>query len=461
MKFKSSLIIALLFFLTGSQAQKIYSHGGKYGVTDTNGRIVTELKYDSVYITKQEKDEEGGNKFVITKKDHKYGIVLFPSDTMPIIIEPKFDTIFQYEDDYIVLNQFVMWGFITYNSTSKATDNLRMFSDYRINISKVFISEMEYDKIDHRYLYKDDKCGYLFKSTLDYLNGQSFSEYCIMPAIYDEFHYNKKGSNFTGSYETGVELEKKYYTLFKVIKDGYANYLSVNDRSAKDSFKTLFPYIYNNEEVTYLENGLFIINKQGKPLKLYSAIDSSYHQLKDEQGKDVFLDKNFRYWIKDYCVYNSITKSMDTVIIISGLNGSDNNVNRIALFVNTKNGSTIIFSSDEEDWCATFADKFYVKYELPTIISISKGNRKSGRFIGEYQFLTYPDKREIFKGTHYGGDEIELYYPNEDDYNCCCKYIEICRGSHYETLGFINMLTLEYVKRRPWGCKKSRYPLNR
>lgn len=485
------VIVLLMFFLLFAiqlTAQKPYCQNGKYGALYNDGKILTELKYDSVFIPEFDGNTKGGNLFLLTKISNKYGIIIFPSDTLPIIIEPKFDAIFQ-QKDYIIVEQNNKYGFIVYSSRYGATDAMKMFSDYRVWMKNVFISEIEYDKINDCHLFKGNKCGFIFLGEYGYISGKTIHNYRIIPAIYDSLiYYNNSSRLHSLAYPTYKKFEKiedddqgtnavNYYAI-KIIKNGFVNYLTINSSIADRPMHTLFlNNTYKDKELFYVEDGLFIINQLGKPLQLYNVVDSTYKIITDEQGKTLILDKYFRFR-GDRC------DEEDSVCLFYGESPDEKEFITIFTNVNKKENSLIFIDSERPDYDDHFTSIFKYKYNqvigwndsyygadnqiiqsTPFTAFISKitSYKVDGILMRDFSLISFPDKKVVYNASFNSKNEtIKINYPKPEKLDCCCPYFQIVKfttkDDKYNTikkqvLGYINYKTFQFSKKKPAGCQ--------
>lgn len=480
---KSILFSAIvMLFAIHINAQKIINQNGKYGVTYDDGKILTELKYDSAYIPDQEKKEEGGAKIVFTQKNNKYGVIIFPSDTLPIVIEPKFDAIFFQNYYYLVVKQNNKYGFIAYSSRYGATDAMKIFSGYRVWIKNVFISEIEYDKISNRQLFKDNKCGYLFQGRLEYGSGKSLFSYRVVPAIYEtlEFLINNQivyytYNKFENLEEGDSNLRETFYYVFKVKNNGFVNYLSVNGKVADKTMHTLFlNNTYEDEELFYVEGGLFIINQLGKPLQLYNVVDSTFKIISDEQGKALILDKYYRFkgdrWRDEdpVCIfYGESRDSKNFITFFTNVNKKENSL----IFKDTTNPVYLVDYHSHYRYTQVYgrygsyygADKQIVQQADFTAFISSVTDRVENLSIKDFSLLSFPDKKVVYSTSFNSKNEtIKINYPKPEKLDCCCPYFQIVKfttkDDEYNTtkkqvLGYINYKTFQFSKKKPAGCE--------
>ena len=125
-----------------TKAQHFYKQNGKFGVLLDDGSIFITAKYDTVFIPSFALN----NEFLITKNSNKYGIIIFPSDTTPILIEPNFNSIYN-DDGLIILKQNSKLGFISYSKKIRGSYITESFNTYLFWLKNIYFSNIEYDKI--------------------------------------------------------------------------------------------------------------------------------------------------------------------------------------------------------------------------------------------------------------------------------------------------------------------------
>lgn len=510
-KIALSIIFIVLFGANHTQAQKPYNQSGKYGAMYNDGKILTGLKYDSVFVPEFD-NVRGGNVFLVTKLQEKYGVIIFPSDTLPMIIEPKFDTIIKNEyDNYILTKQGNKYGFIVYQEKEhgiRSVDELERYSKCypeRESVKNVYVSEAEYDSIynfnrkdgdllyylERQLLYKDKQQGLVFHGGYKYINCNALYSYCVIPAIYDRIQiYNEKGLVAYESYikyekleeEDDKSLQKVSYFVIKVMKDGFVNYLSVNESVADRPLHTLLPMnTYKDDEIFYPSSGIFIINQIGKPLQLYNVIDSTYKIITDEQGKAIVLEK---YYDFSRDLGNDFSNS-----VYSLLGVSQDKKEFITIFANiNKNQNSLFFIDTVDVWSYNnrYANKcsqvlgyrykekeneavpdFFYDPVHPFTAFISRDTSciANGVLMRSFSLFSYPEKRIVYSTTYQNYIErIEIIRPNIEKIDCCCHYFQIVKYSNEDAsskrkkriLGYINYKTYEFSKKRPNGCEDNK-----
>lgn len=474
MKKITLLTLFYLLILIDISAQSYYKKDGKFGVLTSDGSILTEAKYDTVYMPYFAYDKQ----YLITKSSNMYGIIMFPTDTKPIIIAPKFDAIFGQEYNYIViLKQGNKYGFINHAEKYEAGSPSRTYW-----IKNFYISDIKYDSIDNSYLYIDNKVGFLFKGYMkhgDRLIIYSFGE---IPAIYDTiaryYGCNKKEKII----ENNNSFNPQDYPFIKVVKDGFVNYLTV---SYKDgiTFHPLFSKnTYTEDEINYIEDTQgFIINQIGKPLLIFQPTDSTYKTIIDDLGNPIILDK---YYLFSYKEKTNVYPNGHDVHFYIGVNGKE----MINVFTDAKNNQhSIVFKDSIFD--KSIFDK-QIDYEkitvevnnpnkvefmdsnpfyIPKTVFIAKYTRfkTENGYKMEVTLISYPDKKVFY--TTILNDENEklvfdrIDYP-QDDWTCpYFKIVKVIKTSNNDkklkTLGYINFKTCNFSEKKPneEGCKDLKY----
>ncbi|MDD2345389.1 MAG: hypothetical protein PHY85_04510 [Bacteroidales bacterium] len=463
MKYIISIGILLIILSVESKAQQIIQQDGKYGIIDEKNKVIARIVYDSAYKTKFSGHQGLDNQYIIIVKNHKYGMVLTPVDTIASIIEPMFDTIIHRDYGYLLLKKGDKWGFVL---TSIASHSSGFFTTNSVATSyrKVIITKIEYDDLynphDTRYLKKNGKYGLIYSSDN------------IIPCEYDTIIYQYKENVWVGSYE--LSPKGSDYVLAKIVKNGKFNYLSMGDNFSN---KILFPYIYKDEELFYVEDGLFVINQPGKPLQLYNVIDSTYKIITDEQGKALILDKYFRF-------SGDEREEVDSVCLFYGESPDGKKFITIFTNVNKKENSLIFIDTDRPDYDVNFTSIFKYKYNqvigwndsyygadnqiiqsTPFTAFISKisSYKVDGILMRDYSLISFPDKKVVYNKTYKSEDEyIVVNNPKPEKMECCCPYFQIVKyiktHNRYneekkEILGYINYKTYEFSKKRPKGCE--------
>lgn len=502
-KIALSMVFIALIATNHTNAQKPYNQNGKYGAMYNDGKIFTGLKYDSVFIPEFD-NVRGGNVFLVTKLQNKYGVIIFPSDTLPMIIEPKFDTIIKKEyDNYIITKQGNKYGFIVYKEKKNGIfeDGYHCYPE-RDRVKNVYVSEAEYDSIynfnrkdgdllyylERQLLYKDKQQGLVFHGGYKYINCNALYSYCIIPAIYDSIQiYNKNDLVAYEGYikyekfeeEDDKSLHKVSYFVIKVMKDGFVNYLSVNESVADRPMHMLLPMnTYKDDELFYPSSGIFIINQIGKPLQLYNVVDSTYKIITDEQGKAIVLEK---YYDFSRDLGNDFSNSVYSLVGVS-----KDKKEFITIFTNISNKqNSLVFNETVEVWSynnlqgnifyqvlgyrykkkenETVPD-FYYDPMCPFTAFIVRDTSymDNGILMRAFSLFSYPDKRIIYTTTYKNRIErIEVISPIIRKIDCCCHYFQIVKYTNDDErskrkkriLGYINYKTYEFSKKRPDGCE--------
>lgn len=487
---KKSIILTVFFLLIinfidaqntyNTKAQRFYKQNGKFGVLLEDGTIFTNAKYDTVFIPKF----AFGNEFLITKSSNKYGIIIFPSDTTPINIEPKLDSVyFSMNDEFIILKQNNKYGFIVYSERLRSPYVTENFSTYVVWLKNVYISNIEYDKICNQYIFKENKYGLILKGKYTYGSGTSISNYHVIPAIYDKLLYcDTKGNLLYNTYEKLEVFEDNdesttpvIYYLINVIKDGYVNYLSVNSSRPNRKMYTLFPFnTYKDDEIMSPISGIFIVNQLGQPLQLYNVIDSTYKTITDEQNKALILAKYHRFsgdrWYTEdpVCVFKGESSNdKDFITIFTNVNKKENSL----IFKDTIRPIFEVKYRDYYRYTQVYgrydsyygADKQIVQQANFTAFISSVTDRIDNNSIKDFSLISFPDKKVVYSTSFNSKNEtIKINYPKPEKLECCCPYFQIVKfttkDDEYNTtkkkvLGYINYKTFQFSKKKPAGCE--------
>jgi hypothetical protein len=346
-------------------------------------------------------------------------------------------------------------------------------------LKNVYISNIDFDKINHCYLYKGNKCGFVFKGHYSFGAGSKVYSYRIISAIFDSLIYID--NNWTVpklKYPTYEKFEKiedalnkvEYYAI-KVINEGYVNYLTINSSIADRPMHTLFlNNTFKDEELSYAGDGVFIINQIGKPLQLYNVVDSTYMIIIDEQGKALILDKAF----------NFEENGRDSIGRFLGR--SIDNKEIIMLFINVyKKQNSLIFkdtiNTNKYDFelnsiykqvrglkdAYVGADNQIVQQTVFTAFILIITDRFDKLSTRDFTLVSFPDKKVVYNTSFDPSKEkIEINYPNPEKLECCCPYFQIVKfvtkDDKYNTtkkqvLGYINYKTFQFSKKKPEGCE--------
>jgi len=497
------MIFIALIAANHMQAQKPYNQNGKYGAMYNDGNIFTGLKYDSVFVPEFD-NVRGGNVFLVSKLQKKYGVIIFPSDTLPMIIEPKFDTIIKKEhDNYILTKQGNKYGFIVYKEKKNGIfeDESHCYPE-RDRVKNVYVSEAKYDSIynydrasgdllyylEEQLLYKGNQQGLVFHGGYKYINCNALYSYSIIPAIYDSIQiYNKNDLVAYEGYikyekfeeEDDKSLHKVRYFVIKVMKDGFVNYLSVNESVADRPQHTLLPMnTYKDDEIFYPSSGIFIINQIGKPLQLYNVVDSTYKIITDEQGKAIVLEK---YYDFSRDLGNDISNSVyslvgvrkdkkEFIIIFANISNNQNSLVFIDTIgdcsYNNSHGNIFYqvlgyrYKKKENE---TVPDFYYDPMRPFTAFIVRDTSyMDNGISMRAFSLFAYPEKRIVYTTSYQNYIEnIEVIRPKIGKIDCCCHYFQIVKYTNDDerskrkkrVLGYINYKTYEFSKKRPKGCE--------
>lgn len=468
-KMKKTIILTIfsLLILNNISAQSFYKKDGKFGALTSDGTVLTEANYDTVYMPYFAYDKQ----FLITKSTNKYGIIIFPTDTKPIIIAPKFDAIFGQNYNYIViLKQGNKYGFIDYEEKYEAGSPARIYW-----VKNFYISDIKYDSIVNSYLYIDNKVGFLFKGYLKYGDRIIIYSFGEIPAIYDTIDNYVGCDKLEKIIENNKSFSPEYYPIIKVVKDGFVNYLTVSYKGGI-AFHPLFPdNTYSTDEINYIEDTReFIINQIGKPLQIFQPTDSTFKTIIDETGKTIVLDKYYLFRYKEksivypngrnvhfYIGVNDKEKEMINVFV-DAKNKSNSIVYKDTIFDNAsldkmidyKNVSIVKVISDPN----VYSNIDYVSYTI-FIAKNSRFKTESG-YKTEVTLLSYPENKVIYNITLNSENEKLIFNKEDYYYEENCPYIKLYfeikkdSESKYKMLGYINYKTHEFSKRKPKdsGC---------
>jgi len=464
-----------------TKAQRFYKQNGKFGVLLDDGTIFTTAKYDTIFIPSFALN----NEFLITKNSDKYGIVIFPSDTTPIIIEPKLNSIYD-NDGLIILKQNNKYGFIAYSKKIREPYVTENFNTYLVWLKSVYISNIEYDKIKDCHLFKGNNCGFVFKGRYSFGAGSEVNNYRIIPAIYDTLIYYSYGGRIPSlaylTYTKHERLEEideglnavRYHAI-KVIKNGFVNYLTINSSISDRPMHTLFlNNTYKDEELFYAEEGIFIINQLGKPLQLYNVVDSTFKIISDEQGKALILDKYYRFrgdrWREEdpVCVfYGESSDRKNFITLFTNVNKKENSL----IFKDTVKPVYEVDYHDYNRYAQVYgrydsyygADKQIVQKADFTAFISSVTDKVENLSIKDFLLISFPDKKVVYCTSFNSKNEtIKINYPNPEKLECCCPYFQIfkfiVKDDKYNTtkkqvLGYINYKTFQFSKKKPAGCE--------
>jgi hypothetical protein len=459
-------IFSMLLF-DNINAQSYYKKDGKFGALTKDGAILTEAKYDTVYMPRFAYRDE----YLITKYSNKYGIIIFSTDTTPIIIQPKFDFIY-YQDicDIVILQQGNKYGFIDYKEKYEAGSPALLYW-----IKNVYISDIKYDSIIGHYLYDGNKVGFLFKGYMTFGDRLVVRTYSVIPAIYDTITSYIGYDKFEKLIEDKKSINSINYPIIKVVKDGFVNYLTVSYKGGI-AFHPLFPdNTYTTDEINYIEDTReFIINKIGKPLQIFQPTDSTFKKIIDETGKTIILNK---YYLFRYKEKSNVYPNGHNVHFYIGVNDKE----MINIFVDAKNkyNSVVykdtIFDDSALDKVIDYNNITIVKVitndlngssdidYIPYTIFMAKHTRyktESG-YKTEVTLLSYPENKVIYNITLNNENEQLIFNKEEYYYEESCPYIKLYleikknSKSKYKMLGYINYKTHEFMKNKPKdaGCK--------
>jgi len=444
---KKSIILTAIYSLliiNNIYAQSYFKKDGKFGALTSDGSVLTEAIYDDVY----KPIFAYNNEFLVTKKSDKYGIIIFPSDTTPIIIEPQFNEIFGQDYCYIViLKQNNKYGFIDFNKKYEPGNKLNW-------IKNVYISEIKYDSITNQYLYIGNKVGFLFKGYLIFRDYSVIRTYSVIPAIYDtitSYIGYKKSENII---EDNISIKSINYPIIKVVKDGFVNYLTVSYKGGI-AFHPLFPdNTYTTDEINYIEDTReFIINQIGKPLRIFQPTDSTLKTIIDETGKTIILDK---YYLFRYKEKSMIYPNGHNVHFYIGVNDKEKKM--INVFVDAKNKYNSVVYKDtifDDSALGKLIDykNITIVKEIPSdlngssnvdnihnTIFIAKNNRfktENGNKT-EVTLLSYPENKVIYNITLNNETEQLIFnkekYYYDDNYPYIKLYLEIKKNSKSKSL---------------------------
>lgn len=480
---KKIIILAIftLFISNNINAQSYYKKDGKFGALSKDGAILTEAKYDTVYMPRFAYRAE----YLITKYSDKYGIIIFSTDTTPIIIQPKFDFIY-YQDicDIVILKQGNKYGFIDYKVKYEAGSPALLYW-----IKNVYISDIKYDSIIGHYLYDGNRVGFLFKGYMTFGDRLVIRTYSVIPAIYDTITSYIGSNKFENLTEGNISIKSINYSIIKVVKAGFVNYLTV---SYKDdtAFRPLFPNnAYTPNEITYFEESKnFLINQIGKPLIVYHPKDSTYSVITDYAKNPIVLNKYYSFIDSDYLNDNNVLTYVgvnnDVSEMITIFIDKDNNQNSIVykdtifdkaildkriryekmtIQIKNPNAKSALNVESSNDWLA-FDSPF-----IPKTVFIAKYSRcktESG-YKTEVTLISYPNNKEFYTTILNDDNEQLLFdridYPQDD---CNCPYFKLVKEiktsknqTKLKALGYINFKTYVFSTKTPRdkGCKELQY----
>jgi hypothetical protein len=458
MKKMKKIALFLLFIMLiakNSHAQQIIQQDGKYGVIDEKGKVIAPPIYDSAYQTKFRGSQGLDNPYIITVKNDKYGMILTPEKEDFYTIEPKFDTIIHRDYGYLILKQGNKWGFVLSCIASHSGGGFFSSNAIATQYKNIIISKIEYDDLynefDSRYLKKDGKYGLRYSCDN------------IVPAEYDTLIYEYNKQTIVGQYYLDPEKSQNSYLLAKIVKNGKFNYLAMGD---KNSNKIIFPYTYEDKDISYIGEGLFIINQIGKPLLLFNVIDSTYKKLVDEQDKEIVLDKYYYFPIN-----NDVYAGKISILKILGMIKEDSEY--ITIFININNGKSLIYkdiippwgeNANKYDkvlgvhWGPSRANLLFTAFISQDVYYVEDGVR-----MRDFSLLTLPNKTVVYHTKYSANDEyIEVNSPKVEKIQCCCQYFQIVKyiksNNRYNdekkrVLGYIHYKTYKFSKKRPEGSE--------
>ncbi len=455
-------------------AQSYYKKNVKFGALTKDGAILTEAIYDTVYMPGFAYNKQ----FLITNIAKMYGAILFPTDTLPIIIEPKFDLIFyQSFCNIVIFKQGDKYGFFDYKLKYEAGSPAKIYW-----MKNFYISDVKYDSIINQNLYIGKKVGFLYKGYMTFGDRLVIRTYSVIPAIYDTITSYIGYNKFEKLTEDNMSVNSINYPIIKVVKDGFVNYLTVSYK-AGIAFHPLFPdNTYTPNDITYFEKSCkFLINQIGKPLLIFHPKDSTYSVITDYTKNPIVLNKHYTFIDSDYFNDNN-------VLTYVGVNNGVSEM--ITIFLDKDDNQNSIVCKDSI-YDKSVVDKL-IRYEKITI-KIENQNRKSffdsgsgsfyfpyTVFIAKYTrfksesgyktevtLISYPNNKEFYTTILNDDNEQLLFdridYPQDD---CNCPYFKLVKEiktsknkTKLKTLGYINFKTCVFSTKTPRdkGCKELQY----